>query len=311
MTSEHLTGQQAADRSINGPQRLALLSSKLARFARKPLLDKWAAIKATFDSYFRQGAQGAERRNIHALLTGAHAPPRVLRTSRKIYVAYRPDSDVIFDHYPEAAELSEKWICDNLTNNAGDLPRLYAIIFNLKQILNENITGEIAELGVYRGNSAAVLAHYARAYSRRLWLFDTFEGFDQRDVVGVDEHRAPEFADTSLDRVQEIVGDENVEFVKGRFPDSIPPGLHMSRFCLVHIDCDLYEPARAGLEFFYPRLSPGGLLILHDYANPYWDGIRRALDEYCNRIPERPVIFGDKSGTAMIRKSMTSTSAVP
>jgi O-methyltransferase len=57
------------------------------------------------------------------------------------------------------------------------------------------------------------------------------------------------------------------------------------------------------MEFFYPRLSPGGLLIVHDYANPHWDGIKRAVDEYCRLIPERLVVFGDKSGTVMIRKS--------
>jgi len=91
--------------------------------------------------------------------------------------------------------------------------------------------------------------------------------------------------------------------VPGRFPQSIPPELHASRFCLAHIDCDLYEPAKAALEFFYPRLSPGGLLIVHDYANPYWQGIKSAVDEYCRQIPERPIVLGDKSGTAMIRKA--------
>jgi O-methyltransferase len=103
--------------------------------------------------------------------------------------------------------------------------------------------------------------------------------------------------------VRDLVGDKDVRFVQGRFPQSIPPDLYASQFCVAHIDCDLYEPAKAGLEFFYPRLSPGGLLIVHDYANPHWDGIKRAMDEYCREIPERPLVFGDKSGTVMIRKS--------
>jgi hypothetical protein len=138
-----------------------------------------------------------------------------------------------------------------------------------------------------------------------VFLFDTFEGFDRRDLVGGDESRSYDFGDygdTSLEYVRELVGDKNTRFIQGRFPESIPSGLYALRFCLAHIDCDLYEPAKAGLEFFYPRLSPGGLLIMHDYANPYWDGMKRAVDEYCCTIPERPVIFGDKSGTAMLRK---------
>jgi O-methyltransferase len=119
-----------------------------------------------------------------------------------------------------------------------------------------------------------------------------------------------EFADTSLDYVRNFVGDQDVMFVQGRFPDSIPAELYAARFCLVHIDCDLYEPAKAGLEFFYPRLSPGGLLIVHDYANPFWGGIKRAVDEYCLTIRERPLVFGDTSGTAMIRKSITAPSSI-
>jgi hypothetical protein len=194
---------------------------------------------------------------------------------------------------------------DNIDRNAGDLPRLYAIIFNAKQILNDSIEGDIAELGVYRGNSAAILAFYARRYRRKLYLIDTFEGFDRGDLVGEDKSNKVEFADTSLDYVREVVGNESVRFVQGRFPLSITPELNKSRFCLVHIDCDLYRPAKAGLEFFYPRLSPGGLLIVHDYANPYWVGIKRGVDEFCDTIPEKPVIFCDKSGTAIIRKSLT------
>ena len=279
------------------------VTERLIRFARKPLADKWAAIKATFFVMPKSfQADATEQRRMYGLLTGPHAPPKVLQGDEKMYVAHRPDSDVFFKDHAEIAELSVKWIRESGWNNAGDLPRLYALILNVKQILNENAVGDIAELGVYQGNSAAVLAHYARMYRRRIYLFDTFEGFDDRDLVGVKRGRAVAFADTSLDQVRDLVGDKDVTFVQGRFPDSIPPELYASRFCVVHIDCDLYRPAKAGLEFFYPRLSPGGLLIVHDYANPSWKGIKRAVDEYCRKIPERPVVLGDKSGTAMIRK---------
>ena len=229
---------------------------RLARFARKPLSDKWAAIKTTF---FHAGA--AERRRLHGLLTGPHAPPRVVQADERMYLAYRPDSDVFFKHHPEIAQLSEKWVTANIMNNAGDLSRLYALVLNIKQVIGDNVIGDMAELGVYRGNSAACLAHYARVYGRTVFLFDTFEGFDSRDLVGVDEPKTIEFADTSLDQVRDLVGDKDVRFVQGRFPQSIPAELYASRFCLVHIDCDLYEPAKAGLEFFYPRLSPGGLVM--------------------------------------------------
>lgn len=274
---------------------MKMFNGGFARFARKRLPDKWMAVKATF-----------EHRRLQGLLTGPHALPAVLQSDERMYIAYRPDSDVFSKRHPEMAQLSEKWIANNVVNNAGDLPRLYALILNIKQVLDENIMGDLAELGVYRGNSAFIFSYYAQIYRRKVVLFDTFEGFDHRDLSGSDESKGVEFTDTSLDHVRDLFNDKAVRFVQGRFPQSIPPDVYASRFCLAHIDCDLYEPAKAGLEFFYPRMSAGGLLIVHDYANPHWGGIKRAMDEYCCKISERPLIFGDKSGTAMIRKSVTT-----
>ncbi len=245
----------------------------------------------------------AEQRRARRLLSGKYAPPGVLRSRERLYVAYRPDSDITHFVYPEIRHLSETWTKGNEVNNAGDLPQpLRGLVLNIRQVMEDGVPGDMAELGVFRGNSAAVLAHYARLHDRRVFLFDTFEGFDKRDLVGEDKSKPMEFADTSLNLVRQLVGDESVQYVRGRFPESVPAELNERRLCIAHIDCDLYEPAKAGLEFFYPRLVPGGLLILHDYANPYWEGIKRAVDEFCRGIPERLVVLADKSGTAMIRK---------
>jgi hypothetical protein len=282
------------------------LRARIGRFTRKPLSEKLASIVANLSGFGQPGSSVPRRR--WRLLTGGHAPPLVFQANEQMYLAFRPDADAVFSHHPEIHLLSGKWVESNVANNAGDLPRLYALVLNAKQVLNEGIVGDLAELGVYRGNSAAVLAHYAREHGRALSLFDTFEGFDRRDLVGGDAAKHVEFDDTSVENVRELVGDRNVRFIPGRFPASIPTELTDSRFCLVHIDCDLYEPAKAGLEFFYPRLSPGGLMIVHDYANPYWGGMKQALDEFCTGIAERPIIFGDKSGTAMIRKAAEPSS---
>ena len=177
-----------------------------------------------------------------------------------------------------------------------------ALVLNLKQVLDDGVPGHFAELGVYRGNSAAVLAHYARAHGRQLYLFDTFEGFDPRDLTDKDFGGNPPFVDTSLGFVQDAAGSDSVHCVKGYFPAAIPSDVVDFRFCVVHLDCDLYEPMKAGLAFFYPRLSPGGLLILHDYANPHWAGVKQAVDEFVLGIPEGVVVLADKAGTAMVRK---------
>ena len=106
-----------------------------------------------------------------------------------------------------------------------------------------------------------------------------------------------------MDLVRKNVSYEAVTYVNGYFPDTVTEDISARRYAVVHLDCDLYEPIKAGLAFFYPRLSPGGLMILHDYSNIYWDGVKRAADEYVSEIRECLILIPDKSGKAMIRKS--------
>jgi O-methyltransferase len=76
-------------------------------------------------------------------------------------------------------------------------------------------------------------------------------------------------------------------------------------FSLVNLDADLYLPTKAGLEFFYPRLSPGGIIIIHDY-NYKWPGIKKAADDFAAGIPEPLVMVPDMDGSVMIVKSVIS-----
>jgi hypothetical protein len=193
----------------------------------------------------------------------------------------------------------------NKFNNAGDVTRLWALILNIKQILNYNISGDFAELGVWRGNTASVLAYYAVSSNRKVYLFDTYEGFDARDLEGVDKDKQMAFADTSLKIVKEVIGtsSEVCKFVKGYFPHTVTDEHRATTFSIVSIDCDLYEPMKAGLEFFYPLLSKGGLFLLHDYSSTLWDGSKKAIDEFCTKNEEYLILMPDKSGSAYIRKS--------
>lgn len=278
-----------------------MLIDRFARFAQKPFREKLRAVRATI-AYLTGGKEARERVQFQRTIEGPLVALRAIRARCQFYMAYRPDWDVVHGVEPELAQLAEKWVAKNVENNAGDLPRLYTLILNVKQVLDEAIPGDLAELGVYRGNSAGILVHYARLHGRQLHLFDTFEGFDRRDLTGGDQDRNLDFADTSLDLVQRTVGLASVRWVKGHFPASVPSDLESTSFSVVHLDCDLYEPMKAGLEFFFPRLSPGGLLIVHDYCNRYWTGVKRAVDEFLLGVAERLVLIPDKSGTAVIRK---------
>jgi predicted O-methyltransferase YrrM len=175
---------------------------------------------------------------------------------------------------------------------------------NARYIVSTQVRGEFAELGVWKGNSAAILAHIARPDGRKLFLFDTFSGFDARDFVGSDASQSVAFSDTSLLGVKQLVGDEDgTLYCVGYFPESVTAAARDSVFALAHIDCDLYEPMKAALEFFYPRLSPGGMIVMHDYSSGEWKGATKAIDEFLAQIPEQLVLVPDKSGTAIIAKS--------
>ena len=220
------------------------------------------------------------------------------------YAANQPESHYIWRRHVEFDELLPRWLAGNACNNGGDLSRYFALILNVKQVLQEGVAGDLAELGVFRGNSAAILSHFAAAFERKLYLCDTFKGFDRRDLRGVDAQVPMEFDNVDLRDVRMTVGHNRcTEYVVGYFPDSITSELRERRFSVVHLDCDLYNPIRDGLEFFYPRLNPGGILIVHDYSSGSWPGVTQAVDEFTHHIPERLTLLPDTSGSALLRKN--------
>lgn len=201
-----------------------------------------------------------------------------------------------------AGDRGARRICDL---EPWDTTRRDMLILLLRQIVVRGVEGDLAELGVYRGFTAKLIHHYVP--ERPLHLFDTFEGFDARDVASEKEKTqvvasAGHFGDTSLQRARAYVApvNNNVHFHKGLFPDSIPDGFADRHFALVHLDADLYEPISEGLRFFYPRMSPGGVIVVHDYNA--WDGARQAVDDYFRDKREIPVPMPDKSGSALIVK---------
>ena len=138
----------------------------------------------------------------------------------------------------------------------------------------EKLGGEMAELGVASGASAKLISEYAP--SRTLHLFDTFEGLP--DVTEVD---SPHFArgqfSSRVADVREYLGGRNVRFYKGLFPATAEP-VKDRLFSFVHLDADLYESTIAGLQFFYPRMCPGAILICHDYLTS--EGVNAAFREF-------------------------------
>jgi hypothetical protein len=182
------------------------------------------------------------------------------------------------------------------------LEPFYALYKAVEYLIRHDVSGDFAECGVWRGGSvmAAALAcmHFGDT-GRRIHLFDTFEGNpepgpDDLDWDGRSPHNAwKQLTDQGkkwgyggpLEVVRQNVlrtgyPEENFVFVPGRVEETLPDAAPQS-LALLRLDTDLYESTAHELETLYPRLVPGGVLIIDDYG--YYRGARKATDEYLNR----------------------------
>jgi O-methyltransferase len=162
------------------------------------------------------------------------------------------------------------------------------------------LEGEFWEAGVYRGGTARMLRQLveSRGASRRLRLFDSFEGMRVADSSR-DFHRSGDFADdASLDVVQRRVGTPDfVSWHPGWIPETFR-GLEASKIALAHVDVDLHDSVLACCEFIYPRLVPGGVLLFDDYGYVTCPGARQAVDAYFSDKPESPLVL--PTGQALV-----------
>lgn len=152
----------------------------------------------------------------------------------------------------------------------------------------EKFPGNVAECGVCMGE----FSYYINKYfpNKQLYLFDTFEGFSERDL-NVERSLNHEAFLNSMFNDQALFSAANEQIVmtrmphpgkcilkKGYFPDTAQ-GLE-DTFCFVNLDMDLYQPMLEGLRFFYRKMCPGGVLLLHDYFHPELPGVKQAVEDF-------------------------------
>lgn len=180
-------------------------------------------------------------------------------------------------------------------------PRGEANINILNEMIDrtKSLKGAIADCGVYKAATTVAMALYMRQYGiqKRIYAFDSFQGYDSESVArdvkrwgGEDEAcHNQKFSDSSIDEVYAKLRRfriDNVELVPGYFNQTLQHFDGQVRFSFVHLDVNLYDSYRECLEFFYPRVEAGGIVLFDEYNDPPWPGCNKAVDEFLADKPE-------------------------
>lgn len=157
--------------------------------------------------------------------------------------------------------------------------------------LTADIPGELAEVGVYKGGSAAIIAEN-KMVDKPLHLFDTFRGLPE--PTEADTLKRGEFGDVDLKKVREDLAIfPNVIFQVGLF-EWTSGLLYQKEWSFVHLDGDLYETTLQGLKFFYPKMSSGGIILLDDFGHKDCPGVEKAAREFMDGKPEQIEMVGNR-----------------
>jgi hypothetical protein len=217
------------------------------------------------------------------------------------YLVFPPEkiSDVPYNYIiigtpvPNAIirQLSEMGVSrDKILDDFVVIPVKSRIIFleKLAELFKQNnVEGSVAEGGVFQGE-------FSREINRifpqsPLYLFDTFSGFDERDILVEQKNEYSKFGKghfniTSVDLVlNNLLYPDKCIIRQGYFPETTI-GIN-DHFCFVNLDFDLYKPILAGLEFFYPRMVSGGIILVHDYFNSGYKGVKEAIADFAKKQP--------------------------
>lgn len=220
-------------------------------------------------------------------ITENPAPPK--RTMTYNQVSSCPDIEPEFLPIYEAAK----------PYTMTSLERMYGLYKAIEYLHQAKIPGDIVECGVWKGGSSMVSALSLLSFgdpSRRIWLYDTFEGMPppgkddiQYDDLSADERARRQnitdwstIANAGTDEVRRNLAltaypTEKLRLVKGRVEQTIP-GEIPDQIALLRLDTDWYESTRHEMQHLFPRLATGGILLIDDYG--HWKGSRKAVDEY-------------------------------
>jgi hypothetical protein len=176
--------------------------------------------------------------------------------------------------------------------------------------LVRDVPGDTAECGVFQGSSSWLICSANRATGRKHHLFDSFEGLSS---PGPDD--GSYWTAGSLAAGKDIVFanlrcfSDLLAFHEGWIPDRFEDVREKS-FAFVHVDVDLRQPTIDSVDFFYPRLSPGGILLCDDYGCSTCPGATQSIDAFLADKPEKMIAL-DAGGGFLIKGKAAAVASGP
>jgi hypothetical protein len=173
--------------------------------------------------------------------------------------------------------------------------------FFLRSLLSlvESLPGDTAECGAYQGAASWLICDKFKGTNKTHFIFDSFEGLPTPSSVDGEYWSEGDFRSSEELLKTRFSAFPKLKVYKGWIPDSFSDIVGRS-FCFVHIDVDLYQPTLNAIDFFYPRMVEGGIILSDDYGFATCPGARRAFDEYMKEMPEK--IIHVPTGQAFIIK---------
>jgi len=224
---------------------------------------------------------------------------RARRRLRNVY-DLRPDIDrhparrresfpeIVEDDFWAAYESSKTYSLLHVTG-------FYNLYQSVRHVAANDVPGDFVECGTLFGGASmfvVVLCEMFGIDGRTVHVFDTFEGFpegsqDRKRGVAIRGPRYDSFFDAVVHNFEVTCGTHAVEFHRGDVRATLDD-FDVATLALVRLDTDFYDSTRKELEVLYPRLAPGGVVIVDDYGS--YDGSRRATDEYLDSVSPRPLL---------------------
>ncbi len=215
----------------------------------------------------------------------------------------------VSDYAPWVIDTEFSAVYDRIKENTKvDVYRCHALWRLVEQALPRG--GDVLEVGVWRGGTGALLAARtalsdaaaARSTRRTVVLADTFSGVVKAGPKD-DYYKGGEHADTSVEIVTSLLAElelTNCRIVPGVFPEAADDSIASRRYCFCHIDVDVYQSGRDVLEWVWPRMPVGGIVVFDDYG--FWgcEGVTALVNEEYGR-PDR-VIIHNLNGQAVFVK---------